>query len=135
MAPWRVLGIDKCGSLRSPQPSTRHGKANREMTGKPNRKRGGAEPSPLNRFGDRLPLFRRAYTSFYTILCPNCPSFYCVHNNDCLRVYRITQTKIKISPLLSRSHTSACHYLACTQTLPPQLKQKLKRKHPNYPTH
>ena len=23
MAPWRVRGIDKCGSLRSPQPSTR----------------------------------------------------------------------------------------------------------------
>ena len=39
LAPWRVLGIDKCSSLRSPQPSTRHGKANREMTGKPNRKR------------------------------------------------------------------------------------------------
>ena len=25
-APWRVLGIDKCGSLRSPQPSTRRHK-------------------------------------------------------------------------------------------------------------
>lgn len=51
MAPWRVLVYDKCDSLRSPQPSTRHGKANREKTGKPNRKRGGAEPSPLTRLG------------------------------------------------------------------------------------
>ena len=49
MAPWRVLGIDKCGSLRSPQPSTRHGKANREMTGKPNRKRGGADTEELEK--------------------------------------------------------------------------------------
>ena len=40
-----MLVYDKCGSLRSPQPSTRHGKANREMTGKPNRKRGGARVS------------------------------------------------------------------------------------------
>lgn len=29
MALWRVLGIDKCGSLRSPQPSTRHEKDNK----------------------------------------------------------------------------------------------------------
>ena len=32
LAPWRVLGIDKCGSLRSPQPSTRHGKDNENNT-------------------------------------------------------------------------------------------------------
>ena len=32
MAPWRVLGIDKCGSLRSPQPSTRHEKDNKNNT-------------------------------------------------------------------------------------------------------
>ena len=32
LAPWRVLGIDKCGSLRSPQPSTRHGKDNKNKT-------------------------------------------------------------------------------------------------------
>ena len=54
MALWRVLGIDKCGSLRSPQPSTRHGKANREMTGKPNRKRGGA-----------FDCYRRAYSAVH----------------------------------------------------------------------
>ena len=62
MALWRVLGIDKCGSLRSPQPSTRHEK---EMTGKPNRKRGGAEPSPLNRLGIGCRFFRRAILSFH----------------------------------------------------------------------
>lgn len=32
LAPWRVLGIDKCGSLRSPQPSTRHEKDNKNNT-------------------------------------------------------------------------------------------------------
>ena len=30
MALWRVLGIDKCGSLRAPQPSIRHAKDNTE---------------------------------------------------------------------------------------------------------
>ena len=32
LAPWRVLVIDKCGSLRSPQPSTRHEKDNKNKT-------------------------------------------------------------------------------------------------------
>ena len=32
MALWRVLGIDKCGSLRAPQPSTRHGKDDKNNT-------------------------------------------------------------------------------------------------------
>ena len=32
LAPWRVLGKDKCGSLRSPQPSTRHEKDNKNNT-------------------------------------------------------------------------------------------------------
>ena len=32
LAPWSVLGIDKCGSLRSPQPSTRHEKDNKNNT-------------------------------------------------------------------------------------------------------
>lgn len=41
----------------SPQPSTRHEKTAQE---KPNRKRGGAEPSPLNRLGDGCRLCRRA---------------------------------------------------------------------------
>mgnify|MGYP001864644131 CR=1 FL=1 len=62
LAPWRVLGIDKCGSLRSPQPSTRH---NKEMIGNPNRKHGGAEPSPLTRLGNGCRFFRRAWLSFF----------------------------------------------------------------------
>lgn len=74
MAPWRVLVIDKCGSLRSPQPSTRHGKANREMTGKPNRKRGGAEPSPLTRLGIGCRVFRRAMLSFIGFIPVPCTS-------------------------------------------------------------
>ena len=32
LEPWRVLVYDKCGSLRSPQPSTRHEKANKNYT-------------------------------------------------------------------------------------------------------
>lgn len=51
MAPWRVLVIDKCGSLRSPQPSTRHGKANREMTEKPSKT--GLPKSIAELFGKR----------------------------------------------------------------------------------
>ena len=32
LAPWRVLGIDECGGLRPPQPSTRHEKDNKNNT-------------------------------------------------------------------------------------------------------
>ena len=55
-----------CFSNLAPRPSTRHGKANRKMTGKPNRKRGGAEPSPLNRSGDgcRFSAARRNFCRF-----------------------------------------------------------------------
>ena len=72
LAPWRVLGIDKSAAKLTvrltPHRHPRAGalgrrakhtprKRQQEQHGKPNRKRGGAEPSPLNRFGDRLPLF------------------------------------------------------------------------------
>lgn len=42
-------------------------KSKQEQHGKPNRKRGGAEPPPLTRFGDRLPLFppRMAFYSWF----------------------------------------------------------------------
>ena len=32
LAPWRVLGIDKCGSLRAPQPRNRHEKYKKKNT-------------------------------------------------------------------------------------------------------
>ena len=51
LALWRVLGIDKCGSLRSPQPSTRHEKDDKNNTENQTERRGGAEPSPLTRLG------------------------------------------------------------------------------------
>ena len=47
----RVLVYDKCGSLRSPQPSTRHEKDNKNNAENQTERRGGAEPSPLNRLG------------------------------------------------------------------------------------
>ena len=60
LAPWRVLGKDKCGGQSPPQPSTRHpknyGKNQTES-------RGGAEPSPLNRLGIGCRFFRRAWLS------------------------------------------------------------------------
>ena len=65
MALWRVLGIDKCGSLRAPQPSIRHAKDNTENQ---TERRGGAEPSPLNRSGDGCRFFRRAMLSYHWFL-------------------------------------------------------------------
>ena len=59
-----MLGIDKCGSLRSPQPSTRHGKDDKNNTENQTERRGGAEPSPLTRLGIGCRFFRRARLSF-----------------------------------------------------------------------
>ena len=69
LAPWRVLGIDKCGGLRPPQQSTRHSKTTEKT--KPKARRRGAVPAePLRR---RLPLFRRARLSIlwfsFSALC------------------------------------------------------------------
>ena len=43
LAPWRVLVIDKCGSLRSPQPSTR--RENVTRTTRKTKPKGAAERS------------------------------------------------------------------------------------------
>ena len=51
MALWRVLGIDKCGALTRAAAKHTPRKRQQEQHGKPNRKRGGAEPSPLTRLG------------------------------------------------------------------------------------
>ena len=61
LAPWRVLGIGKCGALTraAAKHTPRKGRHR-----KPNRKRGGAEPSPLNRLGNGCRFFRRAWLSF-----------------------------------------------------------------------
>ncbi|HOJ49026.1 MAG TPA: hypothetical protein PLD48_09240 [Bacillota bacterium] len=60
LAPWRVLGIDKCGALTRAAAKHTPWKRRQEQHGKPNRKRGGAEPSPLNRLGIGCRFFRRA---------------------------------------------------------------------------
>ena len=65
MAPWRVLGIDKCAALTRAAAKHTPRKNNKNNTENQTERRGGAEPSPLNRFGDRLPLFRRAILSLY----------------------------------------------------------------------
>ncbi len=43
LAPWRVLGIDKCGALTRAAAKHTPRKRNKKTTGKPNRKRRGAE--------------------------------------------------------------------------------------------
>ena len=43
-------------------------KRQQEQHGKPNRKRGGAEPSPLNRLGIGCRFFRRAMLSYHWFL-------------------------------------------------------------------
>ena len=68
LAPWRVLGIDKCGARTRAAAKHTPRKRQQEQHGKPNRKRGGAEPFPLNRFGDRLPLFPSRMAFFHWFL-------------------------------------------------------------------
>ena len=64
LAPWRVLGIDKCGALTRAAAKHTPRKRQQEQRGKPNRKRGGAEPSPLTRLGIGCRFCRRARPSF-----------------------------------------------------------------------
>lgn len=65
LAPWRVLVIDKCGALTRTTAKHTPRKRRQEQHGKPNRKRGGAEPSPLTRLGIGCRFFRRAWLSLY----------------------------------------------------------------------
>ena len=57
MAPWRVLGIDKCAALTRAAAKHTPRNGNKNNAENQTERRGGAEPSPLNRFGDWLPLF------------------------------------------------------------------------------
>ena len=79
LALWRVLGIDEFGTVAcawhrqvrraDARRSQAHAaKRQQEQHGKPNRKRGGAEPSPLTRFGDRPPLFPPRTAFFHWFL-------------------------------------------------------------------
>ncbi len=60
-----MLGIDKCAALtraaakRTPRNGNKSGAENQTE------RRGGAEPSPLNRLGDGCRFFRRAILSFH----------------------------------------------------------------------
>ena len=65
LAPWRVLGIDKCGALTraAAKHTPRKSKQKNDRKTKPKARRRGAVPA--NPLGDRLPLFppRNAFLS------------------------------------------------------------------------
>ena len=63
LAPWRVLGIDKCGALTraAAKHTPRKSKQRNDRKTKPKARRRVAVPA--NPLGDRLPLFRRAWLS------------------------------------------------------------------------
>lgn len=51
LAPWRVLGIDKCAALTRAAAKHTPRKDNKNNSENQTERRGGAEPSPLNRLG------------------------------------------------------------------------------------
>ena len=51
MAPWRVLGIDKCAALTRAAAKHTPRNGNKNNAKNQTERRGGAEPSPLNRSG------------------------------------------------------------------------------------
>ena len=51
LAPWRVLGIDKCAALTRAAAKHTPRKGNKNNSENQTERRGGAEPSPLNRLG------------------------------------------------------------------------------------
>ena len=69
LAPWRVLGIDKCGSLRSPKPSTRHEKENKNNT--ENQTESAAEKAATDPMPDPHNSMRTRLLSFLIDLYPN----------------------------------------------------------------
>ena len=63
MAPWRVLGIDKCAALTRAAAKHTPRNGNKNNAENQTERRGGAEPSPLNRLGIGCRFFRRAWLS------------------------------------------------------------------------
>lgn len=51
LAPWRVLGIDKCAALTRAAAKHTPRNGNKNNAENQTERRGGAEPSPLNRLG------------------------------------------------------------------------------------
>ena len=78
LAPWRVLGIDKCGSLRSPQPSTRRNKIIR-LNGK-------RERSGVSRWNscEIFRFFALSYFSKYVFVLLYCWLDYCFRGFESL---------------------------------------------------
>ena len=64
MAPWRVLGIDKCAALTRAAAKHTPRNGNKNNAENQTERRGGAEPSPLTRLGIGCRFFRRAMLSF-----------------------------------------------------------------------
>ena len=65
LAPWRVLGIDKCAALTRAAAKHTPRNGNKNNAENQTERRGGAEPSPLNRLGVGCRFFRRAILSLH----------------------------------------------------------------------
>ena len=65
LAPWRVLVIDKCAALTRAAAKHTPRNGNKNNAENQTERRGGAEPSPLNRLGVGCRFFRRAILSFH----------------------------------------------------------------------
>ena len=65
LAPWRVLVIDKCAALTRAAAKHTPRNGNKDNAENQTERRGGAEPSPLNRSGDGCRFFRRAILSLH----------------------------------------------------------------------
>ena len=68
LAPWRVLGIDKCAALTRAAAKHTPRKRQQEQHGKPNRKARRRGAVPANPLGDRLPLFPPRMAFFHWFL-------------------------------------------------------------------
>ena len=68
LTPWRVLGIDKCAALTRAAAKHTPRNGNKNNAENQTERRGGAEPSPLNRLGIGCRFFRRAWLSLYWFL-------------------------------------------------------------------
>ena len=74
LAPWRVLGIDKCAALTRAAAKHTPRNGNKNNAENQTERRGGAEPSPLTRLGIGCRFFRRAMLSFIGFIPVPCTS-------------------------------------------------------------
>ena len=72
-----MLVIDKCGALTRAAAKHTPRKRQQEQHGKPNRKRGGTEPSPLTRLGIGC-RFSAAHGFLSLVFAVHCTSEFCL---------------------------------------------------------